>query len=205
MLVVAKTYCKRAANSSSRESSVLHDSSAGKMQFLHMGKKSDCILNPCHPKVALLALINHWPRNKTDLCGPSYTTFSKTKILVLVQSIGKSICQIRGLHLPASEQRGWSSCFSPQLPVTESVELHRSGQKDACQSMEHKDRWISMGWADLTFHNRLLKFSLGIIAPCIANLNLLTIHLLVFTIFCRSLQSSAWNSKDSRPLGKKQS
>lgn len=58
-----------------------------------------------------------------------------------------------------------------------------------------------MDRADLELCNQLLKFSLGIVEPCIAHLNLLTISFLVFVIFCRLLQSSAQNSKDSCPIG----
>lgn len=61
--------------------------------------------------------------------------------------------------------------------------------------------WISMDRDDLELCHQLLKLSLGITNPSIANLNLLTISFLVFVIFCRPLQSSTHNSKDSWPIG----
>lgn len=89
-----------------------------------------------------------------------------------------------------TEQRLESTIFSDK----ELVQLHRSCQKDVCQSKDYKDGWILMDRADLQLYNQLLKFSLGITDPWIAHLNLLTISFLVFVIFCSPLQSSARNS-----------
>lgn len=54
MLIVAKTYCKCAALFLQRVIHCYMIAQLGRGRVLHMEKQSNCILQPCHPEVALL-------------------------------------------------------------------------------------------------------------------------------------------------------